>query len=187
MADPLTPDEVGSLLSKAGIGYVGSRDRAYLSLLYGCGLRNNECRMLDLSDLRQEKDPWTVRVRHPKGEARGTPHRELGVPGIARVMLSDWLSLRGPSPGPLFLTASNRRVDTSHYRRRVPQLAKAAGIVRRVHPHAFRHTFAREMNDEGVSMRIIQLALGHSNLNTTATYLQSLGDPEVIAATGSRK
>lgn len=186
MPEPLTPVEAARLLGAVGGGFAGLRDRAYIATLYGCGLRSNECRMLDMEDLRMDCDPWTLRVRHPKGVARGASPRTLGVPDLTRRCIEEYLTLRGKRTGPLYMSGTGGRMDTSHYRRKIPQLAKSAGIPRRVHPHAFRHTFARELNDENVSMRLIQLALGHRRLDTTATYLQSLGDPEVIAMTGSR-
>jgi integrase/recombinase XerD len=55
-----------------------------------------------------------------------------------------------------------------------------------VHPHAFRHTFARELYDEGVGILEIMLALGHSSVKTTQTYLQSIGANEVISVTSAR-
>ena len=187
-SEPLTPQEAKRLVDAVGGGYVGCRDRAYLALLYRCGFRNNEVRMLDLDDVRRELEPWTVRTRSPKGIASGRAKpRELGIDPGTQATLERWLSLRGNAAGPLFTTSRGKRLDTSHLRRKIKTLAKSAGITRRVHVHALRHTFARGLNDEGVSVRLIQLALGHSNLNTTAVYLQSLGDPEVIAVTSTRE
>jgi len=184
--EPLTKEEAKKLIRACNGGYTGFRDKAYLSLLYRCGLRNNECRMLDIEDLRAEGD-WSIRVRYPKGVANGAKPRSVGIDQGTREHLETWLAFRGTAPGPLFMTTKGKRLDTSHFRRKVKILSKAAGITRRVHPHALRHTFARTMHDEGVSMRLIQLALGHSRLDTTATYLQSLGDPEVIATTAGRE
>jgi integrase len=186
-SEPLTKDEAKRLIDAIGFGFAGIRDRAYLAILYRCGLRNNECRMLDIQDIRTDLEPWTLRVRSPKGVARGVKPRELGIDKGVRGHLEVWLRVRGLAAGPLFQTRCGNRVDTSHFRRKVKVLAKSAGIIRRVHPHALRHTFARTLNDEGVSVRLIQLGLGHSNLNTTATYLQSLGDPEVIDLTSKRE
>ncbi len=188
MSEALTPDEAKRLLAAVGGGFVGLRDRAYLALLFRCGLRNNEARMLELDDLHRDREPWSARVRFPKGiqSGRGKP-REIGVDRRTRELLEAWLKVRGDAAGPLFWTSRARRLDTSHLRRKIKLLGKAAGITRRVHPHALRHAFARSLNDEGVSMRLIQLALGHAKLNTTEVYLRSLGDPEVIAATSERE
>ena len=43
------------------------------------------------------------------------------------------------------------------------------------HPHVLRHTRALEMVRAGVPLTIVQQILGHSNLNTTAVYLQFSG------------
>lgn len=188
MSEALTPDEARRIVEAVGGGFAGLRDRAYLAVLFRCGLRNNEARMLDLDDLHMDTEPWSIRVRFPKGvqSGKGKP-REIGVDAPTQRILKNWLALRGSAAGPLFYTATRKRVDTSYLRRKIKVLGKAAGITRRVHPHALRHAFARGLNDEGVPIRLIQLALGHSTLNTTAIYLQSLGDPEVIAATGKRE
>lgn len=188
MGEALTPDEAMRLLEAVGHGPANVRDRAYLVMLFRCGLRNNEARMLDLRDLIRDREAWSARVRFPKGveSGRGKP-RELGIDARTREYLEQWLVIRGSAAGPLFLTRNGRRLDTSHLRRKVKVLAKAAAIKRPVHVHALRHCFARQMHDEGVSLRLIQLALGHASLNTTAIYLSSLGDPEVIAATSERE
>ena len=189
-SEPLTKEEAKLLINAIGKGFRGARDKAYLSLLYRCGLRNNECRMLDFSDIRSDgeyySENWTVRIRHPKGVKRGAKPRELGLDKKTKKLVSEWINVRGSEDGPLFLTTKGKRIDTSHFRRKIKKLGAKAGIARRVHPHALRHTFARTLNDEGHSVRLIQLALGHSNLNTTATYLQGLGDPETIALTKER-
>lgn len=187
MAEPLTADEATRLLEAMGNDPIGVRDKAWLCVLYRCGLRNNECRMLDLEDLHRDDNDWYLRVRHVKNASRGAKPRSVGVDPRTRTLLGQWLAIRGEKPGPLFWTATGKRVDTSHFRRKMPVLAEKAGISRKVHPHALRHTFAHELNNEGVSMRLIQILLGHADLGTTAIYLAGLGDPEAIAATARRK
>ena len=50
--------------------------------------------------------------------------------------------------------------------------ALAAGLDRRVTPHTLRRTYATELLKAGVSLRHIQLLLGHEKLSTTALYLR---------------
>jgi site-specific recombinase XerD len=67
------------------------------------------------------------------------------------------------------------------------RLARRAGIQRRVHPHALRHSFAAEMASEGVPMNVIQKALGHSSLATTSRYLDHISPRDVIQTMNGRK
>ncbi len=66
------------------------------------------------------------------------------------------------------------------------RLAMGAGIERRVHPHALRHTMAAELLREGASVRHIQLQLGHSDLSTTAVYLESIQPLKLVKMARSR-
>lgn len=182
MSDPLTRSEAVRLLGAGNDGWYDIRDRAYVATLYRCGLRNNEARMLDYSDVRWEPD-WTIRVRHPKG---GGAPREIALDLTVSPLMSAWCAARGTEPGPLFCTRRGGRLQTSFMRRKIKVFAKHAGIRRRVHPHALRHTFARELTEEGVNLRLIQILLGHRSLATTEVYVRSLGDPEAMAVTKGR-
>ncbi len=185
--DPLTPAEAASLIEACNPRWrTGKRNRAHIALLWRCGLRSAEACSLDLSDFR-EGDPCTIRVLQPKGFAGGKGAREQGLDARTCGILRAWIKVRGDGPGPLLSTATGARLATSYMRRALPRLAARAGITRRVHPHALRHGFARGLYDEQVGIVHIQRALGHSNLGTTARYLQSIGASEVVAVLAGRE
>ena len=187
-AHPLTRSQAERLIAAAARARTGTRDAAHLMVLYRTGMRCAESCSLDYTDfITLEDGAMVFRVEHPKGWENGAMPREIGIDPQAAAMVQPWLSARGSMNGPLFRTRDGGRVVPSHLRRLIPRLATRCGLGRRVHPHCFRHTFARELYDEGVGLVEIQLALGHTTLSTTQLYLRSIGATEVIAATTQRR
>jgi tyrosine recombinase XerC len=142
-----------------------ARDRAMLELLYASGLRRSELCGLNVGDL----DVWsgTVRVF-----GKGSKERIVPVGEAALASLRAYLKERkGPAAGdPLFLNPRGGRLSTSGLWRVVREWTKASGVVGKVAPHAFRHSFATHLLDRGLDLRSVQQLLGHSSLRTTQVY-----------------
>ena len=172
---PITLDEAKGMLWVAKT----PRDRALLVLLWRAGLRNFEATALEASDLEiLEPGGLILHIRNGKG-------------GKARFVGLDKRSADYITPlargGLILRTKTGRAVQTSTVRTTIKRLAALAGIRYRVHPHALRHTFARNLHDEGYSVREIQVTLGHASLATTAAYLQSIGCDKVAESTARRE
>lgn len=155
------------------------RDRAMIVLLWRAGLRCAEACAVTGADL--EPAPGgglRLLVRNGKGGKS----RYIGLDRKSAEILSRVCD----GDAPLLRTRTGQPVDTSYVRRKLPQIAKSAGIPGRVHPHGLRHSFALDLHRESWSVREIQLALGHSSLETTAVYLVGIGADHIVDA-GSRR
>lgn len=150
-----------------------ARDQALFELLYGAGLRISEACNLDVGDVVRDGEGGRVVVRQGKGR------KDRIVPVGARAVcaVEQWVAVRGsllkaaPQGHPLFVTRTGRRLGPREARRRLARREDATA-VRRVSPHALRHSFATHLLGEGADLRAIQEMLGHASLRTTQRYAQ---------------
>ena len=165
---------IGACSRRATTGY---RNRALIALLWRAGLRISEAIKLRPHDL--DFDHGTVRVRAGKGsKPRTAVLSDLDALDLVR----EWLTYRAlvvssDHDAALFCSLEGTELDPSYLRHLLPRLARRAGVSRRIHCHALRHTHASELARRGVPEVYIQRQLGHQNLSTTSRYLERVGAP----------
>ena len=178
-AEVLTPDEVAALIAVCSTrAQTGIRNRALLMMLYRSGLRISEVLGMRMADLDQAKH--SVRLLDTKSGGAQTRGYHPSVDDA----LARWIDTRkrlNTRSAPLFCTLQGARINDQQIRNLVKRLAEKAGIERRVHPHALRHTFAAELEAAGTPVTVISKLLGHSSIAVTARYLDHLTNAQAIS------
>ncbi len=146
----------------------GLRDCAALELLYGAGLRVSELVSIDLDDI--HLGDRTVRVLGKGAKERVVPFGRPASEAIT-AYLEAFAGLRARTDQEaLFLNLRGGRLTDRSVRRILDKAVRAAALVRGVHPHVLRHSFATHLLESGMDLRAIQELLGHERLSTTQRY-----------------
>jgi integrase/recombinase XerD len=155
--------EVEKLLT---VGTEGNlRARAFLSCVYGGGLRLSEATHIQLKDLDSARH--RLLVSHPKGGRQRYTLLSDNLLGVLR----DYYRQVHPKtflfPGVEPLAPINKATGQGIFYGAVAKakLADRGGI------HCLRHSFATHCLENGIEITVVQRLLGHASLHTTAGYL----------------
>jgi len=170
----LESQEVTRLLNAAhGPNRAAKRDRALLELLFSAGLRVSELVSIDREDINLKRQEFSVR-------GKGKKIRIVFISNTAKKAIEEYLQKRIDIDPALFIRdriGTNKAADARGLRltprsvqRIVKKYAIKAGIVKDVHPHTLRHSFATDLLQNGADIRSVQEMLGHANITTTQIY-----------------
>jgi site-specific recombinase XerD len=152
------------------------RDQAIIELLFSSGLRVSELTNLNRDQVNIEKDEFSVR-------GKGSKLRIVFLSEEAKNALRIYLSQRQDTDPALFVAYPKKglvnqkssareslRLTPRSIQRLVKYYAKKAGILKDVHPHTLRHSFATDLLINGADIRSVQSLLGHASITTTQIY-----------------
>lgn len=190
--DVLTEAEVGQLYTATGqnpqrgkqtkspefYAYLSMRDRAMLSVFYGCGLRRNEGYHLNIGDINLDSN--ILHVKQGKGyKERLVPISKKGAQYLTEYLYDARPMLQSATKTEaFFLSQIGRRLSGQMMglclRNLIEKTANPTLQQKDVSLHTLRHSIATHLLGNGMDIEHIKDFLGHSTLESTQIYTHLL-------------
>lgn len=172
--DILTIEEQKELLNQFNLRYITpQRNKTIISLILNTGLRLSEMASLKWKDV----NLMTGQLKVVQG--KGSKDRILYINDDVIDEVREWKERQFEEWGKselVFTTRTLKQLDGKSVRKMVKTYTEKAGIEKNISPHNLRHTFASDLLRETKNIRIVQKALGHSDISTTQIYTHIVDD-----------
>ena len=147
------------------------RDRCILEMLYSSGLRVSEVCELRINNIQFDLD--LIRFF-----GKGSKERIIPLTYYARKWLKKYLSESRKilssrskrSSNYVFLSNNGLSLTRMVIWLSVKKYVNSAGVLKKISPHTFRHSFATHLIDGGANLIEVQALLGHADISTTEIY-----------------
>jgi site-specific recombinase XerD len=164
----LSPDEVRRVLEAA----TSLKYKTALSTAYGAGLRASEVTHLKVSDIDSQR--MLIHVEQGKG---GKDRNAMLSPILLGLLRQWWRTAQAERKmlkGGWLFPGRNpvNPLSTRQLNRAFHAAVTLAGLDKTVNLHSLRHAFATHLLEQHTDIRVIQVLLGHKQLETTALYSQ---------------
>jgi integrase/recombinase XerD len=163
--DILTLEEIKQVYNAAKT----KRERAILSLAYGCGLRRSEIKDLDVVDIVLSKGMLLVRD--------GKNHKSRTLPLSDGVIkdLRDYLLYERPQyqqhlANAFILNDMGVRMDGNSLNTTILRIMSRTTIKKHITLHCLRHSIATHLLDKGADIVFVKNFLGHQEIDTSHLY-----------------
>ena len=175
----LSKPEVWKMLTTAKL----LKHKILIGLIYGCGLRCMEVRNIEMKHL--DFDRKQLHIVQSKGNKdRIVPLSEHIIRGIKKFIAAEhptsflFTGIAGQAGNDFDSRYSQRGVQWA-----IKTIAKQAGILKEVHTHTLRHSYATHLLEDGLNIVSLKNLLGHKNVETTMEYLHlcELNDKNVFS------
>ena len=171
---PLSPADAADVIDVARTAtltdapWIGLRDAALFTLLYGAGLRISEALGLTRQQFNGVVETLII-------DGKGGKQRMVPVLPVVRDAITEYVSacpypLKGDAA--LFRGARGGPLNPGVAQARMRLARGVLGLPDTATPHALRHSFATHLLAGGGDLRAIQELLGHASLSTTQRYTE---------------
>jgi len=171
LPDVLHFDEIEKILEAIDLSTPeGTRNKAIVETLYGCGLRVTELVELRISQLFLETG--FIRVIGKGNKQRLVPVGSDAIKyiNLYRENIRNHIAVKPGNEDYVFLNRRGTKLSRIMIFLIIKQLVKEAGIKKTISPHTFRHSFASHLVEGGADLRAVQEMLGHESITTTEIY-----------------
>lgn len=161
--------------------FLGVRNKLIMILLFDTGMRNNELCNLKISD---------IRGSYINIFGKGKKVRHVPITAVINKQMIRYLRIRENyvkdkinfDNDYLLLSRNGKRLTVEAIERIVRLCGDACNVRKeiRISPHTCRHYYAQAQLRNGCDLFTVSKLLGHSNINITKRYLQSMGDDDVL-------
>jgi integrase/recombinase XerD len=169
----LTEEEVERLLEAPDINSsLGMRDKTMIETLYSCGLRVSELIGLELIHVNLRQGVMKILGKGQK--ERLVPMSEKLINLMDSYLVeSRLILLNKKNSNYFFISTRGDKMTRQSFWHRIKFYANKANLSsKNISPHVLRHAFATHLLNNGADLRVVQLLLGHSDLNTTQIYTE---------------
>lgn len=172
--DILTIEEQGRLLDQFNLRYITpQRNKTMINLILNTGLRLSEMTNLKWKDV----NLMTGQLKVVQG--KGSKDRILYVSDDVIEEMGEWKERQFKEWGKselVFTTRTLKEIDGKAVRKMIKTYTDKAGIDKDISTHNLRHTFASDLLRKTKNIRLVQKALGHSDIGTTQIYTHIVDD-----------
>lgn len=174
---PLPEKAVSALLDAPPETKKGLRDTVIMSLLFDTAIRLDELVTLETGDI-YRNDGYTYLLIHGKGNKERKVSLDKKTVKLLDLYLKKFHAETKDTHAPLIYTIIKGKMNHMSHRNIQKMLKKYAEIgseknedlKKSVHPHLLRSSRASDLYQNGTSIEIVSLFLGHSSVETTRSH-----------------
>jgi integrase/recombinase XerD len=171
LPEVLSIDEIERLINAIDLSSVnGTRNKAIIEVLYGCGLRVSELVDLKISNIYRADGFLKVSGKGDKERLVPIGKQSLKQLNLYIDQVRVHSEIKRAFSDTVFLNARGTSLSRQMVFIMIRQLCERAGIRKKISPHTFRHSFATHLLEGGADLRAVQQMLGHISITTTEIY-----------------